>query len=79
KLLDAALARLTQLFGAADDRAALSAFLAFRNGLGLATPKLRSEAELADIVASVNPQRLQNSPVPLDAAALATIVSNSLV
>ena len=62
-----------------DELAALSALLGCGNGadymegllrrLEIAAPDVR-DADMDTLVASVNPQRLSNNPMPLDAAAL---------
>ena len=54
---------LTALTGGPD------AFDALLKKLGIAPPTVRAE-DIGLLVASVNPQRLNNNPLPLDAAAL---------
>ncbi|MDR0848399.1 MAG: iron-containing alcohol dehydrogenase [Propionibacteriaceae bacterium] len=76
--LGSALSLLASLFGVSDNEDAVAAFRDFKDQLGLHVPTLRSDDDLNDLVDSVNLQRLNNSPVPLDRAGVASLYAQSL-
>jgi len=68
-----ALDSLVRVFDAEDRGAAVAKLEMILEFLQLSSPELETESQLDELVASVNTERLSNSPVPLDAAELRLI------
>ena len=71
-VLEAALDRLTRLFGAESAADAAERFAALVRALELEVPK-PTEAQMAEMVGAVNESRLKNHPVTLDQATMEQI------